>query len=556
MSQCLNPVCLQQNPPKTILCQSCGSQIVLKERYRAIRIIGEGGFGRTFLAVDEQRLDTRCVIKQFLTQQSGSAALKKATELFEQEAFRLNDLGKHPHIPDLLAFFPQEGRLYLIQEFIEGQNLLNELRQKGKISEFEVKKILIELLHILQFVHNNKVIHRDIKPENIIKHSQTGALFLIDFGVSKEVGNNVLTKLGTVTGTPGYAPPEQFRGIVYPNSDLYSLAVTCIRLLTGYFQKPDGTDPLFDLTVMQWIWKKYIFVNHDLEIILDKMLQDLPSNRFQSATEILSALQPQQLSQITISSSHSQQVTTTIVSPKQPIVFRDNLGNNLFLEMVGIPGGTFSMGSPEGEGYKNEKPQHNVTISPFYIGKYPITQAQWQKIASLPKINIDLNPKPSHFQSANLPVEKISWLDAQEFCARLGEHTGKMYRLPSESEWEYACRAKTTTPFYFGETINTDVVNHNKKYKQTTDVGEFPPNNFGLYNMHGNVWEWCEDSWHRDYTNAPNDGSAWTGNDSKRILRGGSWLQEAGNCRCAYRNYIVAGGSNYGSGFRVACSSA
>ena len=127
MSQCLNPDCLQQNPPKTIFCQRCGSKLVLQERYRGVRVIGEGGFGRTFLAVDEQRLDTACVIKQFLPQQSGSAALEKATELFKQEAFRLRDLGKHSHIPDLLAFFPQEGRLYLIQEFIEGKNLLDEL---------------------------------------------------------------------------------------------------------------------------------------------------------------------------------------------------------------------------------------------------------------------------------------------------------------------------------------------------------------------------------------------------------------------------------------------
>ena len=555
MSQCLNPECLQQNSPKTILCQSCGSKIVLQERYRGIRVIGEGGFGRTFLAVDEQRLDTPCVIKQFLPQQSGSSALKKATELFEQEAIRLKDLGKHPHIPDLLAFFPQEGRLYLIQEFIEGQNLLNELRQKGTFSESEVKKVLTELLQILQFVHDHKVIHRDIKPENIIKSSQTGALFLIDFGVSKEVGSNVLTKLGTITGTPGYAPPEQFRGMVFPNSDIYSLAVTCIRLLTGYLQRTDGTDPLFDSMNMQWLWKKYISVSYDLETVLDKMLQDLPINRFQSATEVLSALQTPHNSPTIIPPSYSQQISTTIIYPTQPILFRDNLGNDLFLEMVAIPGGIFLMGSPAGEGYKNEKLQHEVTISPFYMGKFPITQAQWERIASLPKINIDLKVKPSYFQGANLPVEKVSWLDAQEFYGRLGEYTGKMYRLPSEAEWEYACRANTTTPFYFGETITTDLVNHHNKYGQTTDVGKFTPNDFGLYDMHGNVWEWCEDAWYKDYTNAPNDGSAWIGDDNKRILRGGSWFQDSENCRCAYRNYIIAGANNYGSGFRVACSS-
>ncbi|MFM6006527.1 MAG: protein kinase domain-containing protein, partial [Sphaerospermopsis kisseleviana] len=204
MSQCLNPDCLQQNPSGTIFCQRCGSKMILGDRYRAVRFIGEGGFGRTFQAVDEHRLDTPCVIKQFLPQQSGSAALEKATELFKQEAFRLRDLGKHSQISDLLAFFQQEGRLYLIQEFIDGENLLDELTRKGKFSESEVKQVLIELLPVLQqFIHDNNVIHRDIKPENIIRCSQNGKLFLIDFGVSKEVVGSLLTRVGTITGTPG-----------------------------------------------------------------------------------------------------------------------------------------------------------------------------------------------------------------------------------------------------------------------------------------------------------------------------------------------------------------
>lgn len=181
MSQCLNPDCLQQNPSGTIFCQRCGSKMILGDRYRAVRFIGEGGFGRTFQAVDEHRLDTPCVIKQFLPQQSGSAALEKATELFKQEAFRLRDLGKHSQIPDLLAFFQQEGRLYLIQEFIDGENLLDELTRKGKFSESEVKQVLIELLPVLQFIHDNNVIHRDIKPENIIRCSQNGKLFRLQY---------------------------------------------------------------------------------------------------------------------------------------------------------------------------------------------------------------------------------------------------------------------------------------------------------------------------------------------------------------------------------------
>ncbi|MFN9560134.1 MAG: SUMF1/EgtB/PvdO family nonheme iron enzyme [Dolichospermum sp.] len=564
MSQCLNPDCLQQNPPDTIFCQHCGSKLILQERYRSVRVIGEGGFGRTFLAVDKQRLDTPCVIKQFLPQQSGSAALEKATELFKQEAFRLRDLGKHSHIPDLLAFFPQEGRLYLIQEFIEGKNLLDELQQKGKFSESEVKQILVELLPILQFVHDNKVIHRDIKPENIIRSSQTGALFLIDFGVSKEVGGTVLTRVGTITGTPGYAPPEQLRGMVFPNSDLYSLAVTCIRLLTGHFQKDDGDDLIFDSMRMQWTWKQYVSVSQDLEIVLDKMLQDLPINRFQSAYEVLSSLEKQIVStsaQIQNSSISLQGfIPNTISSRFNPAISstqNENLGKGVVLEMVAIPGGKFLMGSPEGQGDDSEKPQHQVTVPPFFMGKYPVTQAQWERVADLPKVKIDLRSKPSHFQGANLPVENVSWHDAQEFCARLSKATGKLYRLPSEAEWEYACRANTTTPYYFGDTITTDLVNHNGKYGKTTDVGKFYPNAFGLYDMHGNVWEWCEDGWHKNYINAPiwpNDSIAWISSNNKQILRGGSWIDLRGLCRSACRNGNNAYYRCYDYGFRVACS--
>jgi formylglycine-generating enzyme required for sulfatase activity len=566
MSQCLNPDCLQQNPPKTIFCQRCGSKLVLQERYRGVRVIGEGGFGRTFLAVDEQRLDTPCVIKQFLPQQSGSAALEKATELFKQEAFRLRDLGKHSHIPDLLAFFPQEGRLYLIQEFIEGKNLLDELQQKGKFSESEVKQILVELLPILQFVHDNKVIHRDIKPENIIRSSQTGALFLIDFGVSKEVGGSVLSRVGTITGTLGYAPPEQMRGKVFPNSDLYSLAVTCIRLLTGYFQKDDGDDLIFDSMRMQWIWKQYVAVSQELEIVLDKMLQDLPINRFQSANEVLSALQIQEVPaniivpQLPVYPNPFQQVLQFISPPsKLQTSFNqnENLGNGVILEMVAIPGGKFLMGSPEGEGNDREKPQHQVTIQPFYMGKYPVTQVQWERVSRLPEVKIDLRSKPSHFKGANLPVENVSWHDAQEFCARISKATGKLYRLPSEAEWEYACRANTTTPYYFGDTITTDLVNHNNKYGQTTDVGKFPPNAFGLYDMHGNVWEWCEDSWHKNYMSAPNNGNALTSqSDNKRMLRGGQWYLNPSYCRSASRSYNNGDRRNKDNGFRLVVSGA
>lgn len=333
MSQCLNPDCLHQNPPITKFCQRCGNQLLLGDRYRAVKYISEGGFGRTFKAVDEHRLDTICVIKQFLPQLQGSAAIQKATELFKQEAVRLRDLGKHPQIPDLLAFFEQDKRFYLVQEFIDGEDLLKELQQQGKFSEKQIKQLLTELLPILDFVHKQKVIHRDIKPDNIIRNSHS-SLVLIDFGVAKELSGSVLTRVGTVTGTPGYAAPEQMQGHVFPASDLYSLGVTCIRLLTGcLLEEKNGTlaDELFDPMQMEWVWRnKALSISNDLGKVLDKMLLFPVGARYQSAAEVLQALNPVSVSPTQISAKPqakpfqyspvaSNQISANQVMPKQTV---------------------------------------------------------------------------------------------------------------------------------------------------------------------------------------------------------------------------------------------
>ncbi|MBD2438207.1 caspase, EACC1-associated type [Nostoc sp. FACHB-110] len=246
--------------------------------------------------------------------------------------------------------------------------------------------------------------------------------------------------------------------------------------------------------------------------------------------------------------------------------FAEDLGNGVVLEMVSIPGGTFLMGSPGSEEgrYDFESPQHNVTIQPFFMGKFPVTQGQWKAVAAFDKVNIDLDPDPSNFKGTNRPVENVSWDDAVEFCARLSKKTGKIYRLPSEAEWEYACRAGTTTPFYFGETITTDLANYDGNHtygsapkgeyrEHTTDVGKFPANPFGLFDMCGNVLEWCQDEWHENYNNAPTDGSAWLiDNDNQLwLLRGGSWLYNPRNCRSAIRYWYVRDSRNYDAGFRV-----
>jgi len=273
------------------------------------------------------------------------------------------------------------------------------------------------------------------------------------------------------------------------------------------------------------------------------------------------------------SSARKQSIDWTIQRKQQQAYrFFEPLGpseEDGLLEMVMIPEGTFLMGSPKDEPDRlsSEGPQHEVTVQPFFMGRYPVTQVQWRFVAELPQVERELGPDPSRFKGENLPVEQVSWYDAVEFCARLSRHSGREYRLPTEAKWEYACRAGTTTPFHFGQTLTFDLANYDssyvyndgpkKKYREkTTPVGQFDiANAFGLCDMHGNVLEWCQDYWHENYKGAPTDGSAWIegGDESRRILRGGSWYGYPRNCRSAYRFYLTPDLANGHFGFRVVC---
>lgn len=284
MTYCLNPQCPKpQNPKGNRFCQNCGAKLLLKERYRALKVIGQGGFGKTFVAVDEDiPSKPLCVIKQFLPE--GNNNLEKATELFAKEAIRLDTLGKHPQIPELLAHFEQDNRLYLVQEFIDGQNIALELAQEGPFKEPEIREFLLSLLPVLEFIHENNVIHRDLKPENIIKRNGDGQLFLVDFGAAKFATGTSLVNTGTIIGSPAYAAPEQTLGKAIFASDIYSLGITCVHLLT----QVDPFD-LFDVTENAWAWRDYLLtpVSQDLKQILDKMIERATKKRYQSASEVL-----------------------------------------------------------------------------------------------------------------------------------------------------------------------------------------------------------------------------------------------------------------------------
>lgn len=253
-----------------------------------MQTLGQGGFGKTYLAVDEDRLKSRCVIKQFAPQVQGKS-MEKAIQLFNQEAVRLDELGGHAQIPTLLAYFEQGGYLYLVQQFIEGQSLLQQMRQQGAFSERQIREVLSDVLPILRFIHKNQVIHRDITPANILRRQSDDRIILIDFGVAKQLDADAGVEAGTRIGTEGYSPLEQFRGgKAYPASDLYSLGTTCLHLMTQ--TRPDNLyDPLNGL----WTWRDYlqkekgVRVSDQISHILDGMLKDLVNDRYQSADEVM-----------------------------------------------------------------------------------------------------------------------------------------------------------------------------------------------------------------------------------------------------------------------------
>lgn len=250
---------------------------------------------------------------------------------------------------------------------------------------------------------------------------------------------------------------------------------------------------------------------------------------------------------------------------KQMFYYTENLGNEVTLDMIHIPAGNFMMGLPEDQGSRRDSgrqqqtPQHLVTLDAFYIGAVPITQMQYQSI---------MGENPAHFRGNNRPVETVPWHKAKEFCQKLSSKTGKRYRLPSESQWEYACKSGTKTLFHFGDTITPDLVNykgssHGRKIdrNETTEVSQFPPNAFGLYDMHGNVAEWCEDTWHYNYEGAPTDGNPWVDDCPNpnvnfsdyyyHVLRGGSWLSGYMGCHSASR--LTGSQVPHLVGFRVVC---
>ncbi|MDZ7958889.1 MAG: serine/threonine-protein kinase [Aulosira sp. DedQUE10] len=315
---CLNPDCPNpQNPEASHFCLSCGTGLVslLRNRYRIIQPIGRGGFARTYLAEDIDKLNEQCVVKQLVRGQfyggGGSEAQKKATELFEREAKRLQELGKHDQIPTLFAYFKENEYLYLVQQLIEGQNLLQELKQQGVFDETKIRQILNDLLPVLEIIHQQQVIHRDIKAENIIRRQHDGKLVLIDFGVSKQKTEAANTAPGTIIGSLGYAPIEQLQlGEAYPASDFYSLGITCFHLLTNVTPSQLWMKQGFSWT-NNWRSQLSQPISQELGQILERLMQENHEQRYQSAKAVLLDLNTQ--------SGLNSRIPHTIFSSPRPL---------------------------------------------------------------------------------------------------------------------------------------------------------------------------------------------------------------------------------------------
>jgi eukaryotic-like serine/threonine-protein kinase len=411
----------------------------------------------------------------------------------------------------------------------------------------------------LEYLHARKIIHRDLKPANILLQGKTPRI--ADFGISRVLKSASLSAV--MAGTPVYMAPEAFRCKRNEQTDLWSAGVILYQLLSGRlpFAGHDPAEVMWAITDEEAAPLPASMPDWVRQAVATVLAKD-PAARFKTAEQMGAALVEPRIAplpkpQPAPSASTVLVDPTTIVRPvdRKPTPvspekmvwaphFTENL-NGVPLEMILVPGGKFKMGSPAGEEYDNTKPQHDVIVPAFYVGKFPVTQAQWQAV---------MGSNPSYFKGNDRPVEGVSWYDVKEFCQKLSQLSDKPYRLPSEAEWEYACRGGTTGDDA-GDIYEMAWYGENSSFK-THPVGQKKPNSFGLYDMHGNVWEWCEDVWHKNYLGAPTDGSAWlSGGDFRvRVIRGGSWGSSEEYCRAAPRHYLHRGNCDQYRGLRVVMS--
>jgi len=503
-----------------------------------VELLGIGGFGEVWKARNPNQRSDPAVALKFCIDAAAAASLRHEAILLD----RVKSQGTHTGIVKLLRTYLRASPPCLEYEYIEGGDLGGLIhdwhRSSTGCSPDMVARLMLQLAGIVGFAHrlNPPIVHRDLKPANIlVQKAENGEpkLKVADFGIGGIAASQVIAEsrsdltrgvmAATVARgsyTPLYASPQQMAGMpADPHDDVYALGVIWYQLLTGDLNSgaPSG---------MQWS-----------RLLLQQGVPEAQVQLLAACVEPQPDYRPKDAAEL------AQQLEGVEV-----------VVNSLGMKFAWISPGTFLMGSPESEEqHQPDEKQHRVTLTKgFFLGIHQVTQAQWQAI---------MGSNSRRFKGDTLPVEKVSWDDCQEFCKKLSQKTGKPHRLPTEAEWEYAGRAGTTTPFHFGATISTEQANYkgNKTYgggnkgqyrKESTPVGSFPANAWGLYDMHGNVWEWCQD-WHGHYPSEDVVDPKGVDSGSAHVLRGGSWGDYPWDCRAACRGWGAPGDRYDGFGVRV-----
>ena len=551
------------------LTTGCG-ETLLAGRYRVVKPLGQGGMGSVYLAEDTQLDNFKVAIKML---PAILVANKRAIRQLKSEALVSLKLS-HPNIATMRAFEENDCNPFIVMDYVEGQTLDDLLADKGTLTEEEMRTILAPVAAALDYAHTRGVVHRDVKPGNVMI-AKDGTPFVLDFGIAREIHETMTRVTGKLSsGTLMYMSPEQLTGeLPAPAQDIYSFAAMVYECLKGEppFVRGAIEDQIKNKSpaplpggarscvsaVMAGLAKR----PEERPVTCAAVLGGAVSGTGSLSVSERNAPKPNDVNSIKPDGQMAREDENRRLREESECIARGVktilLPGGIEMRLRWCPAGTFLMGSPDSEKERaSNELQHRVTLTKgFWLGEAQVTQKQWRGVTG---------DNPSYFNGDDNPVECISWEDAQKFCERVDTALGCGARLPTEAEWEYACRAGTTTAYSWGDVLNGDRANCDGKIPygtaqngpylgRTSPVDLFGANAWGFNGMHGNVWEWCED-WFGDYPSGDVTDPEGPAVGSNRVLRGGGWNSHACDCRSAFRSGYNPGCRSNFFGFRLACS--